>query len=155
KQIELAGSYRRGRETIGDLDALVESSKPAEVMDHFANFEDVHTVLARGDTKMSVRLSNGLQIDLRIVEAKAYGAALVYFTGSKAHNIVLRGMAKDRGMKINEYGVFKTDAKAKKKKSDDEEDEGIYVAGRTEKDVYATLDLPWIPPELREDRWEF
>ncbi|HTQ39197.1 MAG TPA: DNA polymerase/3'-5' exonuclease PolX [Pirellulales bacterium] len=164
KQIELAGSYRRGRETIGDLDVLVESRDVQEVMDRLATFEGIDTVLGRGETKMSVRLANGLQIDMRIVEAKSYGAALVYFTGSKAHNVVLRGMAKDRGLKINEYGVFKMEAppeKNKKKASKpakedaDEAAEGIYIAGRTEKDVYATLDLPWIPPELREDRWEF
>jgi DNA polymerase (family 10) len=161
-QMELAGSYRRGRETIGDLDLLVESDNVQEVMDHFGAFESVISVLARGDTKMSLQLANALQVDVRIVPAKSYGAALVYFTGSKAHNVVLRGMAKDRGLKINEYGVFKTadPAKSKKKvgkKTEDaaEADEGIYIAGRTERDVYATLDLPWVPPELREDRWEF
>ena len=190
KQLEIAGSYRRGRETIGDLDALVESNNPAEVMDRFAQFAGIDTVLGRGETKMSIRLANQLQIDLRIVDKEAYGAALVYFTGSKAHNIVLRGMAKDRGLKINEYGVFRVGgtAVAEKKKGkglkkkagvnlgadpltpalspgeretdaaphDKEvEGDGVYIAGRTEKDVYATLDLPWIPPELREDRWEF
>jgi len=173
-QMELAGSYRRGRETIGDLDLLVESDHVQEVMDHFGAFESVISVLGRGETKMSVQLANALQVDLRIVPAKSYGAALVYFTGSKAHNVVLRGMAKDRGLKINEYGVFnmaaaaapaknqkntKATDKPKKKptvdKDADEADEGVYIAGRTEKDVYATLDLPWIPPELREDRWEF
>jgi DNA polymerase (family X) len=181
QKIELAGSYRRGRETIGDLDMLVESDNVTEVMDHFGAFENVISVLGRGETKMSIQLSNALQVDLRIVPAKSYGAALVYFTGSKAHNVVLRGMAKDRGLKINEYGVFKIDAPAKDTKSkgksktvakqasgtltpalsqkerEKEADaaEGIYIAGRTEKDIYATLDLPWIPPELREDRWEF
>ncbi len=165
-QMELAGSYRRGRETIGDLDLLVESDDVEQVMDHFGKFESVISVLARGDTKMSVQLANALQVDLRIVPAKSYGAALAYFTGSKAHNVVLRGMAKDRGLKINEYGVFKTAAPSKDKKKSksaskntedkpESEDEGIYIAGRTEEDVYATLDMPWIPPELREDRWEF
>lgn len=176
-KMELAGSYRRGRETIGDLDLLVESEDVEKVMDHFGKFESVVSVLGRGDTKMSVQLANALQVDLRIVPEESYGAALVYFTGSKAHNIVLRGMAKDRGLRINEYGVYKmgaaakpvsaatkakAGAKADKKKtkpvadeSAGQEDEGIYIAGRTEKDVYATLDLPWIPPELREDRWEF
>jgi DNA polymerase (family 10) len=159
KQIDLAGSYRRGRDTIGDLDVLVESEDPGPVMDRFAEFDGIDTVLGRGETKMSVRLGIGLQIDLRIVEPNAYGAALVYFTGSKAHNIVLRGMAKDRGLKINEYGVFRMPAAAKKKpaakKDADDEATGEYVAGRTEKEVYDTLDLPWFPPELREDRWEF
>src|SRR5262249_50055513 len=174
KQFEMAGSYRRGRETIGDLDALVESSNPGEVMDRFAEFEGIAAVLGRGETKMSVRLENDLQIDLRIVPAVSFGAALQYFTGSKEHNVVLRGMAKDRGLKINEYGVFRIDEKAKaastaKVKStartkatkpasgnaDGEEPDGVYIAGRTEEEVYATLDLPYFPPELRENRWEF
>ncbi len=155
KQIEMAGSFRRGRETIGDLDVLVESSNPTEVMDRFAQFDGIAAVLGRGETKMSIRLGNGLQIDLRIVEAKAFGAALVYFTGSKAHNVVLRGMAKDRGLKINEYGVFQVKTKGKSKAADDENEEGVYLAGRTEEEIYAALKLPWIAPELREDRLEF
>jgi len=172
KQFEMAGSYRRGRETIGDLDALVESNDPTEVMDRFAKFEGIAAVLGRGETKMSVRLENDLQIDLRIVPAESFGAALQYFTGSKEHNVILRGMAKDRGLKINEYGVFRIDDKAKatspaKAKStarikatkpasaEGDEPAGVYIAGRTEEDVYATLDLPCFPPELRENRWEF
>jgi DNA polymerase (family 10) len=173
KQFEMAGSYRRGRETIGDLDALVESSDPAEVMDRFSQFDGIEAVLGRGETKMSIRLGNGLQIDLRIVPAESFGAALQYFTGSKEHNVVLRGMAKDRGLKINEYGVFRIDenvkaassekAKSKARKAtkptvadaEGEESAGVYIAGRTEEDVYATLDLPSFPPELRENRWEF
>ncbi len=154
KQIEMAGSYRRRRETIGDLDVLVESDNPDEVMDRLAEFDGIAAVLGRGTTKMSIRLGNGLQIDLRIVPTESFGAALQYFTGSQAHNIVLRGLAKDRGLKINEYGVFKVASKPKKK-ADDSEEPGVYIAGRTEEDVYATLDLPWIPPELRENRWEF
>jgi DNA polymerase (family 10) len=153
KQLELAGSYRRGRETIGDLDVLVESKDIEAVMDHFARFEGIEAVLGRGETKMSVRLGNALQIDVRVVPAESFGAALQYFTGSKAHNVVLRGMAKDRGLKINEYGVFRVEEGEKKKGREIPAEQ--YVAGRTEKDVYATLDLPWIPPELREDRWEF
>jgi DNA polymerase (family 10) len=144
KQLELAGSYRRGRDTVGDLDILVVSAKPDEVMDHLATFPDIDTVVGRGPTKMSIRLVDGLQVDLRVVPAKSFGAALVYFTGSKQHNIVLRGMAKDRGLKINEYGVFKVDG-----------DKEELVAGKTEKEVYDTLDLPWIPPESREARNEF
>src|SRR4029077_14143236 len=132
--------------TIGDLDLLVESEDVEKVMDHFGKFESVVSVLGRGDTKMSVQLANTLQVDLRIVPAKSYGAALVYFTGSKAHNIVLRGMAKDRGVKINEYGVCQVAGKGVKK------GEEKYIAGRTEKEVYDTLNLPWFPPELREDR---
>jgi DNA polymerase (family 10) len=128
-------------------------------MDRLGEFPGVETVLGRGDTKMSVRLGIGLQVDLRIVPGESFGAALVYFTGSKQHNIVLRGMAKDRGLRINEYGVFrlpKTSA-GKKAKEPEEIDESKleYIAGRTEKDVYATLDLPVFPPEIREARFEF
>lgn len=153
KQLELAGSYRRGRETIGDLDVLVESKDIAAVMDHFSKFEGIEAVLGRGETKMSVRLGNALQIDVRVVPAESFGAALQYFTGSKAHNVVLRGLAKDRGLKINEYGVFRVEETERKKGREIPTE--AYIAGRTEKDVYATLDLPWIPPELRENRWEF
>jgi DNA polymerase (family 10) len=144
EQLEIAGSYRRGKETIGDLDFLVVSSEVQRVMDTFGAFAEVAEVVARGPTKMSVRLAHGLQVDLRVVPAASFGAALVYFTGSKDHNIVLRSLAKDRGLKINEYGVFRTG------KGEDK-----LVAGQTEEDVYATLDLPWIPPELREARREF
>jgi DNA polymerase (family 10) len=112
-------------------------------MDAFGAFADVAEVLGRGPTKMSVRLAHGLQVDLRVVTQDSFGAALVYFTGSKDHNIVLRSLAKDRGLKLNEYGVYRTG------KGSDE-----LVAGRTEAEVYATLDLPWIPPELREARRE-
>jgi len=143
-RVELAGSYRRGRETIGDLDVLVVSPKAEEVMDHLGNYDDVQQTIARGGTKMSVKLQGGLQVDLRVVEAKSFGAALQYFTGSKDHNVVLRGMAKDRGLKINEYGVFRVDGKKEE-----------YVAGAEEKDVYDTLDLPLFPPEIREARREF
>ena len=151
KQIEMAGSYRRGRETIGDLDIVVESSDPKEVMDRFAEFPDIAAVLGRGDTKMSIRLGSGLQVDLRIVPAESFGAALVYFTGSKQHNIVLRGMAKDRGLRINEYGVYSVPRGAK----EDDESKLKYIAGRTESDVYATLEVPYFPPEIREARFEF
>ena len=140
KQIELAGSYRRRRETVGDLDILVTSDNVQEIMDRFAEFDGIADVIARGPTKMSVRLSSALQVDLRVVPEESFGAALQYFTGSKNHNIVLRGMAKDRGLKINEYGVYDGDK---------------YVAGRTEEDVYATLDMPYFPPEIRENRREF
>jgi DNA polymerase (family 10) len=151
RQMEIAGSYRRGKETVGDLDILVESADPKEVMDRLATFAGIEQVLGRGETKMSVRLATALQVDLRIVPAESFGAALQYFTGSKDHNVVLRGMAKDRGLKINEYGVFRVtgDAEATGPTA------GEYVAGRTEEDVYATLDLPTFPPELRENRWEF
>jgi DNA polymerase (family 10) len=143
-QLELAGSYRRGRETVGDLDILVVSEDAEEVMDRLGAFPDLDSIVGRGPTKMSVRLVDGLQIDMRVVPAKSFGAALLYFTGSKQHNIVLRGMAKDRGLKINEYGVFKVKG-----------DKETFVVGQTEKEVYETLDLPWFPPEMREAREEF
>jgi DNA polymerase (family X) len=140
EQVEAAGSYRRGRETIGDLDLLVASTEPNAVMDYFGKFENVAETIARGDTKMSVRLGGGLQVDLRVVPAESFGAALQYFTGSKGHNVILRGRAKSAGLKINEYGVFRGEES---------------IAGRTEKDVYAALGLPVFPPELREARREF
>jgi DNA polymerase (family 10) len=144
KQLELAGSYRRGRETIGDLDMLVVSTNPNEVMDRFGAFPDAATVLGRGDTKMSIRLHAGLQVDLRVVPEQSFGAAMQYFTGSKDHNVVLRGLAKQRGLKINEYGVFRVEG-----------DQETYLCGAAEQDVYAALDLPLFPPEMREARREF
>ena len=143
-KIELAGSYRRRRETVGDLDILVVSENAEVVMDHFGAYHLVESVIGRGDTKMSVRIEESLQVDLRVVPAESFGAALQYFTGSKDHNVVLRGLAKQRGLKINEYGVFKMDG-AKE----------TYVAGATEEDVYAAMELPVFPPELREARREF
>jgi DNA polymerase (family 10) len=140
EQMEVAGSYRRGKETVGDLDVLVVADDVHQVMDRFAEYPGLNQVLARGETKMSIRLDRGMQIDLRVVPAESFGAALQYFTGSKDHNVVLRGKAKARGLKINEYGVFR----GKKQ-----------IAGRTEEEVYAALDLPCFPPELREARREF
>ena len=144
RQMEVAGSYRRGQETIGDLDIVAEADEPNEAMDRLGALGDVAAVLGRGDTKMSVRLHSGLQVDLRIVPAKSFGAALLYFTGSKQHNIVLRGMAKDRGLRINEYGVFrvvgsKSDANADSASSAGEDlgPAGQYIAGRTEAEMYA------------------
>jgi DNA polymerase (family 10) len=145
EQMEMAGSYRRGRETVGDLDLLVVSGSAESVMDHFGTFPGVAEVMARGATKMSVRLQTGLQIDLRVVPAKSFGAALQYFTGAQAHNVVLRGLARQRGLKINEWGVFRTD----------EGDQEQWIAGRSEAEVYGALELPWFPPELREARQEF
>jgi DNA polymerase (family 10) len=138
-QIEVAGSFRRRKETVGDLDLLVASRHPPAVMEQLASYEGVTEVLARGATKMTVRLRNGLQMDLRVVPQESFGAALQYFTGSKPHNIALRSRAQERGLKLSEYGVFR----GKKQ-----------VAGRTEQEVYATVGLPWIPPELREARGE-
>lgn len=139
KQISAAGSLRRRRETVGDLDVLITAADSSEAMDALAEHELVEKVLARGETKQRVRLRSGLEMDLRVVPDDSYGAALQYFTGSKAHNIVIRRRAQERGLKVNEYGVFRDDDA---------------IAGRTEEDVYAAVDLPWIPPELREDRGE-
>jgi DNA polymerase (family X) len=155
QQLEIAGSYRRGKETVGDLDILVESVNPTEVTDRLAEFPAIEQVLGRGDTKMSVRLATGLQVDLRIVPHDSFGAALQYFTGSKEHNVVLRGMAKDRGLRINEYGVFRVAADDSSNEERTGANAGEYLAGRTEEEVYRTLDLPLFPPELRENRWEF
>jgi len=146
-QAEMAGSYRRGRETVGDLDVLVDSTDHETVMDCFNRFNDIEDVIARGKTKMSVRLVGGLQIDLRVVETKSFGAALQYFTGSKDHNVVLRGLAKSRGLKINEYGVFRVGVSPDK--------DNKYLVGKTEEEIYASLDLPCFEPELREARSEF
>jgi len=144
EQLEFTGSYRRGKETIGDLDLLVVSDDVNEVMDRLGKYPEITQTLARGDTKMSIRVASGLQIDLRVVPPESFGAALQYFTGSKEHNVILRGMAKDKGLKINEWGVFRV-------KGDKEE----RVAGASEKEVYDTLKLPVFPPELREGRREF
>lgn len=133
----VAGSYRRRRETVGDLDVL--ASGPASITDGFVAYPEVAKVLAKGATRVTVVLRNGLQVDLRVVPAESFGAALVYFTGSKAHNIALRRRAQGRGLKINEYGVFRGEAR---------------IAGRTEAEVYRAVDLPLIPPEIREDRGE-
>lgn len=143
-QISPAGSYRRGCETVGDLDLLVDATDPAAVMDRLAAFPGVADILARGDTKLSVRLDSGMQVDLRVVPTESYGAALQYFTGSKDHNVVLRGRAKDRGIKVNEWGVFRLSKSGKEE----------YLAGKTEAEVYAALDLPHFPPEMRENRGE-
>ncbi|PQO45140.1 DNA polymerase/3'-5' exonuclease PolX [Blastopirellula marina] len=145
ERIEPAGSYRRGKETVGDIDLLTVSTDAAEVMDRFAEFPLVEETIARGDTKMSVRLETGLQVDLRVVPAKSFGAALQYFTGSKEHNVRVRGIAKQKGMKVNEWGVFRVE----------ENGDETYLVGAEEAEVYEALDLPWFPPELREDREEF
>jgi len=141
REIVPAGSLRRRRDTVRDLDILVVSTHPAQVMDRFVALPHVAQVQAHGHTKSSIRTKEGAQVDLRVVEPESFGAALVYFTGSKAHNVKIRGLANKRGLTINEYGVFK-------------ERSGRRVAGKTEADVYRTLGLPWIPPELREDLGE-
>jgi DNA polymerase (family X) len=140
-RLEIAGSLRRMRETVKDIDILVTSTEPAHVIETLVSLPSVAEITARGETKVSVRHQDGLAIDLRVVAPDAFGAALQYFTGSKAHNVRLREMAVRRGLKISEYGVF-------------DEATGARVAGETEHDVYAAVGLPWIPPELREDGGE-
>jgi DNA polymerase (family 10) len=146
RQLEGAGSWRRGRETVGDLDLVVDSGDAAAVMDHLHRWKETSAVLLRGDTKTSIRGPRDVQIDLRVVDGGSFGAALQYFTGSKDHNVKLRGRARDRRLTINEYGVF--DLRS------EEQEKGVptatSLAGRTEADVYAAVGLPWIPPELRE-----
>jgi len=138
-EVVVAGSFRRRRETVGDLDILVVAKDGKAVSDRFTGFEDVVEILAAGSTKASVVLRSGLQVDLRVVPRQSYGAALLYFTGSKAHNITLRNMAVDRHWKLNEYGLFSGNAQ---------------IAGLTEQDIYEKFGLAMIPPELREDRGE-
>lgn len=139
KEVTVAGSYRRRMETVGDLDILAACKKGSKVMEKFTGHEDVDKVVSRGKTRSTVLLRTGLQVDLRVVPQVSYGAALHYFTGSKAHNIAVRKMGREKGLKINEYGVFK----GKKR-----------VAGKTEKEVYKKVNLPYIEPELRENRGE-
>jgi DNA polymerase (family 10) len=142
EQMEFAGSFRRGKETVGDLDIVLVSTEPEAAMDQLASFPKVSQVIARGDTKMSVRVSGDFQVDMRVVPAQCFGAALQYFTGSKEHNVEIRGRAKRLGLRVNEYGVFR------------ESDLNVPIAGDTEESVYEALNLCWIPPELRENRGE-
>ena len=139
KQVDIAGSFRRRKETVGDLDILACGGASEDVMGAFTSHPSVADVLGRGETKTSVRLVNGLQVDLRLVPEAAYGAALLYFTGSKEHNIELRKLAIEQGMSLNEYGLTRGEK---------------FVAGRTEEEVYRALGGAWIPPELREARGE-
>ena len=138
-QVIVAGSFRRMRETVGDLDILVTAAADSPVMQHFTAYDEVAEVLSAGSTRASVVLTSGLQVDLRVVAQAAYGAALCYFTGSKAHNIAIRRLAQKRGLKVNEYGVFRGSAR---------------IGGEDETSVYRSVGLPFIPPELREDRGE-
>ena len=139
RQIEVAGSYRRRRETVGDLDIVVAATLSHPVMQRFTGYEDVAEVVEQGTTRSTIRLRNGLQVDLRVVPAESYGAALCYFTGSKAHNIALRQIALGHGLKLNEYGLFKGERR---------------LLGRTEAELYPRLGLALPPPELREDQGE-
>jgi len=139
ENVIVAGSYRRRKETVGDLDILATSEESAKAIERFVEYEDVEEVDSKGETRSTVVLRSGMQVDLRVVPQGSYGAALLYFTGSKSHNIALRNMALEQDLKINEYGVFKG------------EDQ---IAGQTEEEIYDICDLPYIPPELRENRGE-
>ena len=137
--IVIAGSYRRCQETVGDLDILITATSNSPIMDHFVRYDEVREVLAKGKTRATVVLNSAMQVDLRIVPRISYGAALHYFTGSKAHNIAIRKIGVSQGCKINEYGIFRNSKR---------------LAGKTEAELYARIGLPFIPPELRENRGE-
>jgi DNA polymerase (family 10) len=142
KKLDIAGSLRRMKETIGDVDVLASSTNPETVMDWFVRYPEVAQILAQGPTKSTVLLHDHLQVDLRVVEEKSYGAALQYFTGSKDHNVTLRSLAIRKGYKLNEYGLFdKTSEK--------------FITGKTEAEIYKKIGFPYIEPELRENRGEF
>ncbi|MEJ2501107.1 MAG: PHP domain-containing protein, partial [Campylobacterales bacterium] len=139
KAIEVAGSIRRRKETVKDIDIIVAASMDSDVMDVFVTLPDVKRIVMQGPTRSSVELSQGLHVDLRVVQPEAFGSALHHFTGSKAHNIALRKLAENRGLKINEYGIYK----------------GVKrLGGKDEKDIYDVLKMDYIVPELREDRGE-
>ncbi|MGY5853877.1 MAG: DNA polymerase/3'-5' exonuclease PolX [Candidatus Thorarchaeota archaeon] len=138
-QVIITGSYRRRRETVRDVDFLVDATDSAAVMDAFVGFEDVIEIIGHGETKSSIRLENKMQVDLRVIPAESFGAGMQYFTGSVDHNVKLRGIAIKKGLKLNEYGLYKGEKK---------------VAGETEGDIYEALGMRWITPELREDRGE-
>jgi DNA polymerase (family 10) len=139
RAVEVAGSFRRRRETVGDLDVLVSAARGTPVTDALAAYQDVAEVVSKGPTRATVRLHHGLQVDLRVVPPASFGSALHYFTGSKPHNIAVRRRAIAKGLKVNEYGVFR---------------DGRRIGGRTEQDVFDAVGLAYIPPELREDRGE-
>lgn len=138
-QVECAGSFRRHKETVGDLDILVASHDNKNVIDHFIRYSEIADVISEGTTRAAVHLRSGIQVDLRVVAPKSFGAALLYFTGSKEHNIAIRKLAVQQNLKINEYGIFKGEKE---------------IGGQTEKEVYQKIGLPYIEPELREDRGE-
>jgi DNA polymerase (family 10) len=138
-EVRIAGSFRRMKETVGDIDIVATARDPGAMMERFARYAEVSKVIAHGPTRSSVLLASGIQVDLRVVPAESFGAALAYFTGSKAHNIALRRIAIDKGLKLNEYGLFRGERA---------------IAGETEESVYAALGLRLIAPELREDQGE-
>ncbi len=137
--ISTAGSLRRMKETIGDVDLLVSANNPKKIMDYFVSMKGVIKVWGKGETKASIKTADGFNVDIRVVLPESYGSALQHFTGSKEHNIALRKIAMERGLKVNEYGVFKGEKR---------------IAGKTEEEVYKTLKMDWIPPEMREDQGE-
>jgi len=139
EEIVIAGSYRRCKDTVGDLDILVCAKNSKPVVQAFVEYDEIANILSKGSQRSTVVLKNSLQVDLRVVTKKSMGAALHYFTGSKAHNIAIRRRARQQGLKVNEYGVFKGDTQ---------------IAGDTEESVYKAVGLPWIPPELRENQGE-
>jgi DNA polymerase (family 10) len=139
EKISLAGSIRRKKETIGDVDILLTSQNPPKVMNFFTELPEAERVIAKGKTKSTIVIANNLHVDLRIINKESYGAALQYFTGSKEHNIVLRKIAIEKGLKLSEYGLFKGSK---------------MIAGKTEKEIYEKLGLVWVPPEMREDQGE-
>ncbi len=140
KNISIAGSLRRMKETIGDIDILISAEKKdwGKIHEHFVKYPEINKILAKGETKSSIVLKNGRQVDLRTVEPISWGAALQYFTGSKEHNIKIRDIAKEKGLKVNEYGVFRADTDER-------------LGGETEEEVYKLIGMQWIPPELREN----
>ena len=147
ERVTVAGSYRRRKETVGDLDILATGEDGERISERFVQFEDVVDVVSQGETRSTVRLRQGIDVDLRVVAEESYGAALLYFTGSKAHNIHLRNMALEENLKVNEYGILEVD-------EEDDDGEGERVAGESEEEIYDLFDMAYIVPELREDRGE-
>jgi len=150
EQIDIAGSLRRRKETIGDVDILVISKKPAKVMDFFVKLDGIEKIWGKGPTKASVRLKEGFDIDLRVIPEESYGSALQYFTGNKDHNIITRKIAIEKGLKLSEYGLFRGNPPSHKAS----EGRGKMIASKTEEDVYKAIGLPYIEPELRENEGE-
>ncbi len=154
ERLEVAGSYRRRKETVGDIDILaIAGEEPERIMEYFTEYDSVAEVIAAGETRGTIRLESGLQVDLRVLEPKSFGAALMYFTGSKAHNVHLRKLAVDQGLRISEYGIFNIEDENLEEEGEDPW-AGEWLAGETEEEMYAQIGLPWIQPELREDRGE-
>ncbi len=152
EQLEVAGSYRRRMETVGDIDILAASDSPEAVMQRFQTYPEVERVVAAGTTRGTVILQSGLQVDLRILPRRCYGSALHYFTGSKAHNVAVRTLGVERGLRISEYGIFRV-PKGKKAEEVGVE-EGERIGGAKEEDVFHAVNMDWVPPELREHRGE-